>query len=171
MHGGEVEASSEGVGRGSEFRVRLPLARRGVVADESGDRHGSPGRRCRVLVVDDSRDAATSLARLLVRHWNQEVRTAHDGHEALELAREFGPEMILLDIGLPGLDGYEVARRLRQREAHGETLLVALTGYGQDEDRRKSQEAGFDMHLVKPVEPGVIRRIFEHPALARCQPE
>ena len=114
-----------------------------------------PGRH-RVLVVDDNRDAATSLVRLLTRVWGQDVKVAHDGNAAISIAGDFLPELVLLDIGLPGMSGYDVARDLRGRPELGATRLVALTGWGQDEDRRKSSEAGFDRHMVKPIEPDLL---------------
>jgi CheY-like chemotaxis protein len=109
-----------------------------------------------VLVVDDNRDAATSLVRLLTRVWGQDVKVAHDGTAAISIAGDFLPELVLLDIGLPGMSGYDVARDLRGRPELGATRLVALTGWGQDEDRRKSSEAGFDRHMVKPIEPDLL---------------
>ena len=149
MHGGTVEARSEGVGRGSEFIVRLPV----LVAPPSlpppeSIRSGAPPRR--VLVVDDNRDAAESLATLLKLQGHQ-VHTAYDGLEAVEAAARIEPDVILLDIGLPTLDGHEAARRIRQQPANRGVVLVALTGWGQAEDRNLSSEAGFNAHLVKPV--------------------
>jgi CheY-like chemotaxis protein len=123
--------------------------------------------RRRILVVDDNVDAAVSLARLLGRLYGQEVRVAHDGPSALEMAGAFRPEVILLDIGLPGMDGHEVARRLRGRPEFGRALIVALTGWGQEQDRRKSEEAGFDRHLVKPVDPEALRKLLEQPQFGR----
>ena len=109
-------------------------------------------------------DAASSLARLLTRLYGQEVRVAHDGPEALTAAEEFGPEVVLLDIGLPGMDGYEVARRLRADAQFGGTLIVALTGWGQESDRRRSEEARIDHHLVKPVDLDTLRRLLAEAA-------
>ena len=155
LHGGKISAWSEGPGLGSEFEVRLPTA--AGRSDGSGRRGRTdptpPGARRRVLVVDDNEAVARSLARLLERMYGQEVRVVHDGPSALELAGEFGPEVILLDIGMPEMDGYEVARRLRERPEFSGTLLVALTGWGQDADRERSRDAGIDHHLVKPVDP------------------
>ena len=156
MHGGSVEAQSAGLGQGSEFIVRLPLAAAalGGLKDVSALQEQSPGapsKLRRVLVVDDNEDSAASLGELLSL-WGHEIQTAHDGKHALAAAREWQPEIILLDIGLPGMDGYEVARFLREDPATSSTILVALTGYGQEEDRRRSQEAGFNQHLTKPVE-------------------
>lgn len=116
----------------------------------------SPDPR-RVLVVDDNLDSADTMAEL-VRIWGYEVRTAHDGPAALECARSFRPNVVLLDVGLPGMDGYELARRLRAEGLAGD-LLVSVTGYGQEEDRRKAQEAGFDHHLIKPVNPDTLQRL------------
>ncbi len=154
MHGGTVQASSEGEDKGSEFCIRLPAlpevapsaAPHEIAPEES--RQGNPRR---ILIVDDNPDVANSLARLL-RMRNHEVRTAEDGHAALAEIPNFHPETVLLDIGLPGMDGYEVAQAIRKHPKGSSLVLVALTGYGQDEDRRRSQEAGFDHHLVKPVE-------------------
>jgi len=111
----------------------------------------------RVLVVDDNLDSADTMAEL-VRIWGYEVRTAHDGPAALECARSFLPNVVLLDVGLPGMNGYEVARRLRAEGLAGD-LLVSVTGYGQEEDRRKAEEAGFDHHLTKPVNPDTLLRL------------
>ncbi len=167
MHGGTVQAHSEGLGRGSEFVVRLPVAP--VGAKGSGEeKQGEPSRQSgsssarRILVVDDNVDAAESLA-MLLRMLNNEVWIAYDGPTGLELARRHRPDLIFLDIGLPGMNGYNVARRLRQLpELHGVTL-IAVTGWGQPEDRRRSQEAGFDEHLVKPVDPAILSALLDHP--------
>jgi len=160
LHGGTVAAASPGPGRGSEFVVRLPLAS-GVGTEPTravaSPPAGRPAPR-RVLVVDDNVDAADSLA-MLLRLTGHTVWTAYGGPSALEAAERHRPEVVLLDIGLPGMDGYEVARRLRSGAAAAATLL-ALTGYGQETDRRKTHEAGFDHHLVKPVDPDDLVRLF-----------
>jgi CheY-like chemotaxis protein len=114
----------------------------------------------KVLVVDDNVDAATSLAAILARIHGQDVRVAHDGLSALEAASKFGPDVVFLDIGMAGIDGYEVARRLRAQPEFKEILIVALTGWGQASDRRLSEEAGFDRHVVKPIEPEVLRSLL-----------
>ena len=119
--------------------------------------HASPESRRRVLVVDDNLDSADTMAEL-VRLWGFDVRTAHDGPAALECARSFRPNVILLDVGLPGMDGYELARRLRGEGLAGD-LLVSVTGYGQEEDRRQAEQAGFDHHLTKPVNPDTLLRL------------
>src|SRR5262249_33473613 len=157
-----VLARSEGPGRGSEFTIRLPLlgAGAGETADRPGIRKRASGRRLRVLVVDDNQDAAETMA-LLIRLWGHDVWTAHQGAAALDIVARERPQVVLLDIGLPGIDGYEVARRVRADPNTGETVLVALTGYGQTEDRARSREAGFTVHLVKPVEPEVIQRLLD----------
>jgi CheY-like chemotaxis protein len=161
LHGGSVEAHSAGPGQGSEFVVRWPLptqgAPEGVPAPPQGP--AATERAIRVLLVDDNVDAAESLA-MLLRLWGHEVAVAHDGPAALRAAAAQRPQVALLDIGLPGMDGHEVARRLRSQPGLGPVVLVALTGWGQDEDRRRSQEAGFDHHLTKPVELSALRELL-----------
>jgi CheY-like chemotaxis protein len=165
MHGGSVSATSEGVGRGSEFTVRLKL----ITVEESelpvttSDRLVAAAHQNRILVVDDNVDGADSLA-VLLRLSGHEVSLAHDGPAALDLARAFRPEIVLLDIGLPGMDGFEVARRLRGNEPTRDAILVAVTGYGRDEDRARSQEAGFDYHLVKPISFDAMLGVFQQAA-------
>lgn len=163
LHGGTVEAHSEGLGKGSEFRLRLPLAIDAGTAHESTlDLHGdTPSSGYRLLVVDDNRDAAVSLATLL-RLKGHEVRVAHDGPSALVTACAFRPRMVFLDIGMPQMDGYEVARRMRQQSGAEPIVLAALTGWGQEEDRRRTLAAGFDHHLVKPPELHVIESLLEN---------
>ncbi|HEV2852065.1 MAG TPA: ATP-binding protein [Thermoanaerobaculia bacterium] len=165
MHGGRVEASSPGLGQGSEFVIHLPARLPAEAALPAAELAApSAARPLRVLVVEDNIDAAESLATLL-RLWNHDVNVVHDGRTALEAARLQQPEVVLLDIGLPGLDGYQVARRLREEIGLDHTLLVAMTGYGQPEDRRRSQEAGIHHHFVKPVEPIVLRNLLAGAAL------
>jgi two-component system CheB/CheR fusion protein len=163
MHGGTVTAQSDGPGQGSEFEVRLPLLERKPAAAVAAAAGGPPvGRRAasrRVLVVDDNVDAAESLATVL-RIAGHEVRTTHDGGAALTAAEAFRPQVVLLDIGLPQMDGYEVARRLRARPGLEKALLVAVTGYGQEEDRCRAEEAGFDAHLVKPADLAALHRLL-----------
>src|SRR5262249_4803970 len=143
-------------GRGSEFVVRLPavLTETATAGADAGSREAGPALvpPRRVLVVDDNVDAADSLG-LLLKLAGHLVRVAHDGPTALVVAQAFHPQVVLLDIGMPDMDGYEVARQLRKQPELQPALLVALTGWGQDTDRRRSIEAGFDIHLVKPVEP------------------
>jgi len=161
MHGGRLEAASEGVGRGSEFTLRLPcvgLVSGGDSAPAALDSVALPA--CRVLVVDDNRDAAQSVASFL-ELGGHEVRTAADGAEALVASELFAPQVFVLDIGLPVLDGYEVAQRLRQSPIGRDALLVALTGYGQREDRLNAEAAGFDHHFVKPADPTALLSCIE----------
>jgi len=157
MHGGKVEARSAGLGMGSEFLVRLPAlterlaeSARNPAEHSSAHAHVSEGSR-RVLIVDDNADSAESMAVLLRLH-GHDVRLAHDGLAALEEAHAFRPDVIFLDLSLPKMDGYEVARRLRMEPATRSMTLVAMTGYGRDEDRQRTREAGFHLHLVKPVD-------------------
>jgi len=152
LHGGKIEAHSEGAGQGSEFVIRLPVptsqpAHEGTPPPTAQ----KPSTAWRILVVDDNVDAADSLA-MLFTIAGHDARVAYSSEVALELATEYRPDFVLLDIGLPGMDGYEVARRLRQRSELENLRLIALTGYGQDTDRARSVEAGFDHHVVKPVE-------------------
>ena len=159
LHGGAVEIRSDGPGRGTEAIVFLPL--RPAPAAEAPAPVGRPRRATtprRILVVDDHQDAAATLAALLTS-WGHVVRTATDGPSALAIAAEQPPDLVLLDIGLPGDDGYEVARRLRELPGCRTATLVAVTGYGQEEDRRRSRAAGFERHLVKPVDPAVVAAI------------
>jgi PAS domain S-box-containing protein len=160
MHGGTVEAHSEGAGRGSEFVVRIPTieARREAPARPSADVASPPSRR-RVLVVDDNTDAAESLAALLAIG-GHETRLAHDGLQAVEEAKAFQPDVVFLDIGMPELDGHETARRIREQPWGKDMVLVALTGWGQVEDRRRSKEAGFNHHLVRPADPAVVAKLI-----------
>jgi signal transduction histidine kinase len=156
MHGGRLEAASEGVGKGSEFILRLPCV--GLIGGTevtTAPAEQAPPPSCRVLVVDDNRDAAQSVASFFELS-GHEVRIAADGGEALVAAELFGPEVVVLDIGLPVLDGYEVARRLRQTPLGKAALLLALTGYGQREDRQNAEAAGFDHHFVKPADPELL---------------
>jgi two-component system, sensor histidine kinase len=153
LHGGTVEVRSEGTGRGSEFTLRLPA---GTVESKSGAEVASTGAARHVLVIEDNTDAREML-RIALELDGHRVETAADGASGVEVALRTTPDLILVDIGLPGLDGYAVARRLRAALGHRVTL-VALTGYGQAEDRRRTSEAGFDAHLVKPVDPDVLSR-------------
>jgi CheY-like chemotaxis protein len=166
MHGGSVAAHSEGPGRGTEFTVRLPVSE--ASADASAvTPEDAPVGSLRILVVDDNVPAAKLLVRLLRKLGDHEVITAHDGEGALAAAEAYRPELILLDIGLPRMDGYEVARRLRARPEFDAVLLAALTGYGTEDDRRRTAAAGFDTHLVKPPGVDMLREIIAHPKLRR----
>lgn len=159
MHGGSIQAHSAGRGMGSTFTVRLPLvADPGArVADDPYATAAVP--RQRILVVDDNGDSAESLG-MLLELLGADVRIAGGGAAALDLFGEFDPEVVLLDIGMPEMDGYEVARRIRARDPQRRTAVVALTGWGQEEDRRRSREAGFDHHLVKPADLDALRALL-----------
>lgn len=159
MHFGTVEVRSDGAGRGSEFVLRLPVAQAPEKLSTDPVSETAKIDRRRILVVDDNLDSAESLA-MLLKHAGHEIRTAHDGLEALEAAEAFRPDVILLDIGMPKLNGIEVARRIRKKPWGGSIVLVALTGWGQQEDRARSREAGFDDHLVKPVEHATLTRLL-----------
>jgi CheY-like chemotaxis protein len=163
LHGGTVEARSQGAGRGSEFTVRLPLASSHETSPESEPaRAGSTSarrERHRILVVDDNRDSANSMCKLLTQ-MGHTTFTAYDGLDAVEKVGTLQPDVVLLDIGLPKLNGYEVARRLRERENGRGIVLIAVTGWGQEEDRRRSKDAGFDEHLTKPVEYDALAKIL-----------
>jgi PAS domain S-box-containing protein len=158
LHGGRIEASSEGRGRGSTFTIRLPLASLPVDHAAAAPEHasGSP-EQTRILVVDDNREAAETLGMLLQIDGNV-VATAHDGLEALACGDSFRPDVVLLDLGMPRMNGYETARRMRERDWGLKATLVALTGWGQDTDRKLSKAAGFDLHVVKPVDAVELER-------------
>jgi CheY-like chemotaxis protein len=161
MHGGRVSARSRGVGKGSTFEIRLPLADRAVEPAQPAPAASAAAKR--VLVVDDNEDAATTLAMILSID-GHEVQTVFSARDALASVREFVPDVVLLDIGLPELDGYEVARRIRSDPSVGSVKLVALTGYGQAEDKQRARAAGFDDHLVKPVEMRALYDTLAVPA-------
>jgi signal transduction histidine kinase/DNA-binding response OmpR family regulator len=161
LHGGTVEARSDGPGKGSEFIARLPI----VPARKSPRKLQNDGIRshshmsCRILVADDNRDAAESMS-MLLRMMGNEVRTVHDGVQAVEEASAFRPDVVLLDIGMPRLNGYDVARAIRDQRWGAGMVLVALTGWGQDDDKRRADEAGFDQHFTKPVNPAALERLI-----------
>ena len=161
MHGGSIEAQSEGPGKGSTFVVRLPMVLEQRHVPKTGDdtEEATPSSTLRLLVVDDNRDAADSLAEVLKLMGNN-VRTAYDGQEAVQAAGEFRPRVVLCDIGLPKLNGYEVCRRIREQPWGTNMLLIAVTGWGQDNDKRQSKEAGFDRHMVKPVDPQSLMKLL-----------
>jgi PAS domain S-box-containing protein len=159
MHGGDVEVKSDGHGRGSEFTVRLPIVLTIVPPGDGDGELNLPSNRRRILVVDDNKDSAMSLA-LMLKLLGNEAKTAHDGLQALDVAETFRPELILLDIGMPRLNGYDTAKRIRELPWGSEVVLVALTGWGQDEDRRRSKEAGFDAHMTKPIEPAALAKLL-----------
>jgi PAS domain S-box-containing protein len=169
MHRGTIRAGSPGLGQGSEFVVRLPVAKESLAegpkeslaaGPAATDRPEAPaGRPLQIVVVDDHVDSAKSLARLLT-FWGHRVCTAHTGQDAIEAVRRVPTDLVLLDLGLPGMNGFEVAREIRGADKPAEPLLVALTGYGQEDDRRRTREAGFDLHLVKPLDPDILQHLI-----------
>ncbi len=166
LHGGTVQACSGGIGQGSEFIVRLPIRvaapPKQATVPAIGEQATTVPRR--ILVVDDNKDSAESLA-ILLRLTGHEAHTAFDGDEAVERAAALRPDVVLLDIGLPVISGYDAARQIRAQPWGKHMVLVAMTGWGHDEDRQKSREAGFDAHLVKPVEHAVLAQLLaESPA-------
>ena len=162
MHGGSVTAESEGLGQGSEFVIRLPAASKPTAATSpAGVSPEKAVKKAKILVVDDNVDTARGMSRLL-KLLGHDVAVAHDGFEAIEVARGYNPEFILLDIGLPGMSGYEVASQLRREECGQDAVIVAVSGYGQDEDRRQSKEAGFDHHLIKPLDHDALLSLLSN---------
>ena len=171
MHGGLLEASSAGTGQGSTFTVCLPVLPGMPTAErrEAPDAGPATAARCRVLVVDDDSAVADSMT-VLLQLEGHEVRAAASGEAALALAGSFRPRVVLLDIGLQGMDGYQVARQLRAQQAADEKLcLVAVTGYGHEDARAHSEDAGFDRHLVKPVSPEILCELLAE--IWRAQPD
>lgn len=172
LHDGNVEARSRGVGKGSEFIVRLPVlveAPMQTPALDSSDNGAAKATALRILVVDDNRDSADSLA-MLLRLTGHEVHTAYDGVQGVQTAEQFMHDVVLLDIGMPKLNGYDACRRIRN-EAWGKSMvLIAMTGWGQEEHRRRTEEAGFDAHLVKPVDPTALLNLLASLTAKECQP-
>ncbi len=159
MHDGSVEVKSDGHGMGSEFIVQLPIVLSVAQPNYVDEQDGEPSTRRRILVVDDNRDAAMSLA-MMLKLMGNDAKTAHDGFEALEAAAAYRPDLILLDIGMPRLNGYETAKAIREKPWGKTIVLVALTGWGQEDDRRRSEAAGFDSHMVKPIEPAILEKLL-----------
>jgi PAS domain S-box-containing protein len=168
MHGGTISATSEGLGKGSEFIIRLPASSRpSELRPLASATELQASKKARILVVDDNVDTARGMARLL-KLLGHEVATAHSGQEAIEVARAHQQDFILLDIGLPGMSGYEVASQLRKEECCREAVIVAISGYGQEEDRRRSKEAGFDYHLVKPLDHDALLTLLANGSNGRA---
>jgi PAS domain S-box-containing protein len=161
LHGGRVEARSDGPGKGAELTARLPVAKAHAVPQPAiaHNRWRANNITRRILVADDNRDAAESMG-MLLRLMGNEVRTVHDGLQAVEEAAAFQPDVILLDIGMPRLNGYDAARRIRAQQWSDGAILVALTGWGQEEDKRRASEAGFDRHVTKPMNPADLERLI-----------
>jgi len=169
LHGGEVSAHSDGPGRGARFTVKLPLVQKAAVTHGDLESRATAGEGRKVLVIEDNQDSADSLCALL-EFWGHQVAVAYDGASGLARARDFRPDIILCDLGLPdGLDGYAVARALRQDTVTASTYLVALSGYGQPEDKRRAREAGFDAHLTKPADLQVLERILSQAFAPRTE--
>jgi CheY-like chemotaxis protein len=169
LHGGRVSALSAGKGQGSTFEVRLPLSHQPAAPPPQTDDPPEPVDTLRrVVVADDNHDGADSLA-MMLRTFGCDVRTAYDGGGAIEAFEAMHPHVVLLDLGMPGVDGFEAARQIRRRPGGADTLLVAMTGWGQDADRRRTAEVGFDAHLVKPVDPLTLRALVEPRSMVREQ--
>jgi CheY-like chemotaxis protein len=160
LHGGRVSARSPGLDQGSTFEVTLPLAAAAIAVPAAAQALvPDPPLRCRVVIADDNRDGADSLS-LVMRAFGCDVKTAYDGAGAVEATATTRPHVIFLDLGMPDMDGLEAARRIRALPGHDRTLLVAVTGWGQERDREQTSEAGFDAHLVKPADPLVLRSLI-----------
>jgi len=166
MHGGSIEAHSEGEGQGAEFAIRLPLAATTAPRKEQQPSPASDGQpaRLKVLVVDDNADLVEMLS-MVVEAAGHHVRKAFDGRSGISAALEYQPDLILLDVGMPDMHGTEVAKELRRHREVAGARIVALTGWGQAEDRQRTADAGFDDHLTKPADPGQIQRILEEVAV------
>jgi CheY-like chemotaxis protein len=166
--GGSITAHSDGHGKGSSFVVRLPALPEAWEKEPEArpEQSCAYNRPRRVLVVEDT-PAVSEMLTALLRQWGHAVRTVSDGPAALTLARTYHPDVVLLDIGLPGMNGYEVARHLRQETGHTRPVIAAITGYGQAEDRRRAEDAGFDYHMLKPIDPNALRALFENAASLR----
>jgi CheY-like chemotaxis protein len=172
LHEGSIEAFSDGPGFGSEFVVTLPCHARGAMQPAAPPAAPEPRRTTiprKILVADDNRDAANTLA-MLMRLAGHEVCTAHSGKAALTLASRFHPEIALLDIGMPDLDGYEVAKQIRETDWGRNVRLVALTGWGQEDDKRRARAAGFDRHLTKPADPRDLDELLSSSPSLRANP-
>jgi CheY-like chemotaxis protein len=161
LHGGTVEARSDGPGRGAEFTVRLPVLIETLIQETpQGDDDEPPCvAKCRILVVDDLKDSADSLS-MLLRVSGHEVHTAYDGEEAVIAVEKVRPEVVLLDIGMPKLNGYDACRCIREKPWGKGIYIIALTGWGQDDDRRRTEEAGFNGHMVKPVDSRDLMKVL-----------
>jgi CheY-like chemotaxis protein len=163
LHGGKVEAASAGPGQGARFTVRLPIKEEQMALTQTPSAAIAPTvTPARILVVEDNHDAANSL-RILLELIGHEVTVAYSGPEGINLARQWHPDVVLCDIGLPGLDGYAVAGELRHDPNTQGAHLIAITGYGQEEDQRRALQAGFDHHLTKPVDPAVLQPLLDRP--------
>jgi CheY-like chemotaxis protein/anti-sigma regulatory factor (Ser/Thr protein kinase) len=171
MHGGTIDADSAGLGRGTTFTVRMPALPPAISKALGPAPQPAPFQDARrILVVDDNHDAAESLSELLGT-LGHNTRMAHSGPEAVATAVEFHPDLVFLDIGMPGISGYEVARRLRKHPEVSSAILVALTGWGTEEDKRKARDAGFDEHVTKPIDMAAIETVLARAAMGRSRQE
>lgn len=162
LHNGDVSATSSGAGQGAEFTIHLPVAPMPMEIDTPPSQEAVPEKtQCRILIIEDNEDTAES-ARLLLSMEGYEVKAAYNGSDGLVLAMQFQPQVILCDIGLPGMDGYQVVRHIRQDSTLSSAYIIALTGYGRDEDQLQAQEAGFDLHMTKPIDYNLLRRALAH---------
>jgi CheY-like chemotaxis protein len=170
LHGGTVSARSHGLMQGAEFTVMLPIEEDTVRTEQitQGNTLSTTPIR-RVLIIEDNQDAADSL-RDMVDLFGHQADVAYHGLKGVEAARQFSPDIILCDVGLPGLDGYGVARTLRAEPQFAETVIIAVSGYGQEEDRNRSREAGFDLHLIKPVDADDLERLLAKPPTRAAKP-
>jgi len=160
MHGGSIEANSEGSGHGSTFTIHIPISSASPAEAPPERTTGPQDIKRRVLVIDDNEDAANAMA-MLVEAVGGEPQVAYDGTSGLKKMSEFTPDVVLLDIGMPGIDGYETCRRIRQ-EFGSDVVVVALTGWGQDQDKQEALRAGFDAHLTKPADPATLELLLAH---------
>ena len=159
LHGGTVTASSRGADQGSTVSLTFPLCETQKIVEDTSVPPQARRSASKILIVDDNQDSADTLA-MVLRIEGHEVHVANDGPHALSLAARLQPEVVVLDIGLPGMNGYEVARRLRRMQLNGDIRLIAVTGYGQEDDLRATSDAGFERHLTKPVDPAELARII-----------
>lgn len=164
LHSGKVHAASEGLGKGAVFTIELPLKSHSIAIEAANDRTLSEETAgCRILIIEDNRDTAESLE-MILRLESHDVQTALNGPEGVEIAKTFCPQVILCDIGLPGMDGYQVARKIRETPELSSVYIIAMTGYGRDEDQKQAQKAGFNLHLTKPIDYNNLRRILSYVA-------
>ena len=159
MHGGEIEAHSDGPGRGSEFIVRLPLLAESSAPTSPTQRSGVRATNCRAVIIDDNKDAADTMS-LVIEQLGGSARTANDAVSGLKAIREFTPDIVFLDLSMPGIDGYEACRRIRSEIADRNVVVVAMTGWAQDQEKQRALEAGFDAYLVKPVDPAAFEELL-----------
>jgi len=158
MHGGQIAGHSEGPGTGSTFVITMPVSNAAPLSALSSH-FDAPAVTSRVVVIDDNRDAATTMS-MLVEKLGGSARTAHDALAGMQAIRDFRPDIVFLDIGMPGMDGYEACRRIRQERTERHLIIVAVTGWGQAQDKQRALDAGFDAHLTKPVDPAALARLL-----------